>query len=215
MDRDFVITISRNANGDGYECRDNRTSAIGVDPSQQGALVEWVAEATKAGAFADNSTPLLRPPRLRWPTETRYYTQRFGMNPVLYAKYGLPGHEGVDMRAPHGSAIIAAASGIVSEVGWRKPGHPYGYAIRLRHSFNDGEDESIYAHMLEKSAKVNVGDSVKAGDLIGFADETGNVLPPDRRGAHLHFGLKKIGFKNGGYGELINPEPFFIDGPAK
>jgi len=31
----------------------------------------------------------------------------------------------------------------------------------------------------------------------------------------LHFGLKKIGFKNGGYGELINPEPFFIDGPPK
>src|SRR4030067_2428572 len=103
MGRVFFITISRRPGGDGYECRDNRTSAGGVDPSQQGALVEWVAEATKAGAFADDSTPLLRPPRLLWPTETRYYTQRFGRSPALYAKYNLPGHAGVDMRAPQGS----------------------------------------------------------------------------------------------------------------
>jgi murein DD-endopeptidase MepM/ murein hydrolase activator NlpD len=141
--------------------------------------------------------------RLVWPTDHKVYTQKFGQRPEFYNKFGLPGHEGVDLRAPNGTNIYACAEGVVVLAGWRKAGHPYGYSIRLRHKCSDGEYETIYAHLQEGSARVHVGEVVTAGQLIGLADSTGNSSA-----AHLHLSLKKIGAKNGGYGELIDPEPF-------
>jgi hypothetical protein len=149
-----------------------------------------------------------QPLKLVWPTDFKVYTQKFGQRPEVYSKFGLPGHEGVDIRAPNGSNVYACADGIVTLVGWRKANHPYGYSIRIRHKRVDGEYETIYAHLVEGSGKVNVGDGVKAGQLIGLGDNTGNSS-----GAHLHLSLKKIGAKNGGYGEIIDPEPFFVNGP--
>ncbi|HLF24837.1 MAG TPA: M23 family metallopeptidase [Anaerolineae bacterium] len=145
---------------------------------------------------------------LVWPSDYKVYTQKFGQRPDYYSKFGLPGHEGVDIRAPNGTNIYACADGVVTLAGWRKAGHPYGYSIRLRHKRNDGEYETIYAHLTEGSAKVKVGDAVKAGQLIALADNTGNTSA-----AHLHLSLKKIGAKNGGYGEIIDPEPFFVNAP--
>jgi len=149
-----------------------------------------------------------QPLKLVWPSDFKVYTQKFGQRPEFYSKFGLPGHEGVDIRAPTGSNVYAAADGVVTLVGWRKAGHPYGYSIRIRHKRIDGEYETIYAHLDEGSGKVNVGDTVKAGQLIGLGDNTGNSSA-----SHLHLSLKKIGAKNGGYGELIDPEPFFVDAP--
>jgi len=145
---------------------------------------------------------------LVWPSDYKVYTQKFGQRPEYYSKFGLPGHEGVDIRAPNGTNIYACADGVVTLVGWRKAGHPYGYSVRIRHKRVDGEYETIYAHLTEGSGKVNEGATVQAGQLIALADNTGNSSA-----AHLHLSLKKIGAKNGGYGEIIDPEPFFVDAP--
>jgi murein DD-endopeptidase MepM/ murein hydrolase activator NlpD len=166
------------------------------------------------GTLIDDLTELANRPQptrtlqLVWPSDYKVYTQKFGLRPEYYSKFGLPGHEGVDIRAPSGSNIYACADGVVTLVGWRKAGHAYGYSVRIRHNRDDGEYETIYAHLTEGSAKVKVGDVVYADQLIGLADSTGNS-----QAAHLHLSLKKIGAKNGGYRELINPEPYFIDGP--
>lgn len=213
MQRDLIITITRNDDGLGYACSDNRTKVVAVATSAHEALVDWVAQAVKAGAFESDDTPLLRPLRLKWPTDFRVVTQPFGANPKLYEKWNLPGHEGLDIRAPSGSGVYAAAAGVISLVGWIRRGHPYGYHIRIKHSFADGEYETIYAHLKEGSAQVKQGGSVTIGQLIAQSDATGNVIPPDARGSHLHFGLKKRGVSNGGYRELIDPTPYFIDGP--
>jgi murein DD-endopeptidase MepM/ murein hydrolase activator NlpD len=117
------------------------------------------------------------------------------MRPEFYSKFDLPGHEGVDIRAPSGSNIYACATGVVKlvAVNWR-PGqagrtamHPYGYHVRLRHKRMDGEYETIYAHLTEGSAKVKEGEHVMAGQLIALADNTGNSSAN-----HLHLSLKKI-----------------------
>ena len=150
--------------------------------------------------------------RLVWPTDFQVFTQRFGERPEFYSKFNLPGHEGVDIRCPTGGKVYAAAAGIVKAVDlrWRADGreHPYGYQIRIRHTRNDGEYETIYAHLVDKSAKVRVGDAVKARQHIADGDNTGNSTA-----AHLHFTLKRIGAKNGGYGEIIDPAPYFVEGP--
>lgn len=147
--------------------------------------------------------------RLRWPTEFGHITQRFGARPEVYKEFGLPGHEGLDFQAPTGSQIFACADGVVHEV--RRDGNkdrkafPYGNQIRIRHETNEGEFLTIYAHLF--SIGVAPNQEVRAGDLIGIADETGNS-----DGAHLHLTLKRKGATAEGAtaypNDIIDPTPF-------
>ena len=126
-------------------------------------------------------------PTFYWPTQFKVVTQAFGINSQWYEPYGLPGHEGIDMRAPAGSDIYAVWSGVVSRAG----NHPaYGNHIRLSHTIRGIEYESIYAHFDNKIPLHQVGDPIQRGQLIGFADNTGNSY-----GSHLHFSLKQFNGK--------------------
>lgn len=116
-----------------------------------------------------------------WPTEIRVISQLFGANPSNYAQFGLPGHEGIDIKAPPGSRIFAVAPGRVKRVHLVPRTHNYGIHVRIQHV--DGY-ETIYAHL--KEAHVKVGDRVEAGDTLGLADNTGNSF-----GDHLHLTLKR------------------------
>ncbi len=144
--------------------------------------------------------------RLRWPTQFGTITQAFGVNPQVYNKFGLPGHEGVDFMAPMNSEIYAAAEGLVSDIrldgNSDRLGKPYGNQVRVQHT--DGY-ETIYAHLAE--VVVTRGELVQSGQLIALADNTGNST-----GSHLHFTLKKTGATNAGHTsypyDIINPTPF-------
>jgi hypothetical protein len=136
------------------------------------------------------------PLRLRWPTQFPGIIQEFGVNrtgvPNFYTQFGLPAHEGLDFVAPTGSEIYACADGIVKEVGkgFLPDGkmHPYGILIRLTHVLPEGEYETIYAHLLRPRPDLRAGMPVKAGELVGIADNTGHS-----KGDHLHLTLKKKG----------------------
>jgi hypothetical protein len=146
--------------------------------------------------------------RMRWPTLDGALTQRFGQNPHVYIKFGLPGHEGLDFRAPEGSGIYAVADGFVSDVrldGFSDPmAKPYGNQVRVQHA--DGL-ESIYAHLSE--AAVVRGQLVRAKQLIGLSGNTGHSS-----GAHLHLSLKHHGATARGETtfphDLIDPEPYLV-----
>ncbi len=144
-----------------------------------------------------------RPFRLLWPTDYAVITQPFGAHPEIYAQWGLPGHEGVDIRAPMGTNIYAAADGVVY-LADNDPAGAYGKQIRLRH--RDGY-KTIYAHLYE--LLVEEGDFVKAGQIIGRADNTGNSY-----GSHLHLALKKEGATERGETDyprdIIDPTPFLV-----
>jgi murein DD-endopeptidase MepM/ murein hydrolase activator NlpD len=129
-------------------------------------------------------------PAFLWPStyEPPVVTQPFGVNGDYYGKFGLPGHEGIDMRAPLGQEIVAVWDGEVARVGWHKA---YGNHIRLNHfiDYPGGENvhlESIYAHFAHPS-DLRVGDKVRRGEVIGYADSTGNSS-----GHHLHLGVKQF-----------------------
>ena len=78
-----------------------------------------------------------------WPSEHRRITQHFGARPEFYAKFGLPGHEGVDIQAPVGGKIFCVAPGTVHAV-QRDLKHPYGLHVRVDH---DQKYQTIYAHL--------------------------------------------------------------------
>ncbi len=145
------------------------------------------------------------PFRLHWPTDYPYITQPFGANPEIYARYNLPGHEGVDIRAPMGTPIYAAADGVVAQV-HPDPAdnHPYGIFLRIDH--RDGY-QTTYAHLQE--ILVTEGQHVRARDVIARADSTGNST-----GAHLHLTLKKQGATASGLTswplDILDPTPFLV-----
>lgn len=133
-----------------------------------------------------------------WPTEHRVVTQGFGKNPQMYQRFGLPGHEGIDLRAPAGSAIYAVADGTVRAV-HANLAHPYGLHVRIDHA--DGY-QTIYAHLTR--SMVAVGDPVHAGQQVGVAGSTGNSTAP-----HLHLTLKRAGSQTPGYPVgIIDPRPY-------
>jgi murein DD-endopeptidase MepM/ murein hydrolase activator NlpD len=133
-----------------------------------------------------------------WPTEHCVITQAFGSNPKFYADYGLPGHEGIDLRAPAGSAIYSVAPGTVRAV-HANLSHPYGLHVRIDHA--DGY-QTIYAHLTR--SMVAAGDTVLGGQQIGVAGSTGNST-----GAHLHLTLKQADSQTPGYPPgVIDPWPY-------
>ena len=97
---------------------------------------------------------------------------------------GLHGHNGVDIGAPIGTAIVASASGrvIVAKAGGYNGG--YGSMVVISH---DKGVQTIYAHL--SSVNVSVGQTVSQGQLIGKVGNTGKSTGP-----HLHFEVR--GAKN-------------------
>lgn len=146
------------------------------------------------------------PITFQWPTDYKVLTQAFGINPQWYDQFGLPGHEGLDMRALDGTPIRAAWGG---EVIGNYEGTAYGWAVKVKSVIRGDTYEMIYAHMKEQS-KLTVGQAIRKGDLIGPADSTGNST-----GSHLHLTLKKYGATAAGETkfpkDIIDPTPFFAE----
>ena len=86
-------------------------------------------------------------------------------------------HSGLDISAPRGTAVKAAAPGEVLFEGWMRG---YGQVVIVDH----GRDYStVYAHM--SSTRVREGTVVKAGTVIGTVGNTGTTT-----GYHLHFEVR-------------------------
>jgi len=145
--------------------------------------------------------------KLYWPVDIRQVNQFFGVNPDNYNKFGLAGHEGLDLRAPDKANIYAAADGEVYFVG-HPDNHPYGLFVRIKHEHGGKVYRTVYAHL--QQIFVQLGQSVKAGDKIGLADSTGNST-----GSHLHFSLVLDGAQLPGYPPgVIDPWPFLEESKA-
>lgn len=91
-------------------------------------------------------------------------------------------HTGIDLAASQGAEVYTAADGVVRVAGTHKS---YGNYIRILHQ---NGDETLYAHM--QYLFVRPGQSVRAGQLLGTAGQTGNVTGP-----HLHFELLHEGVR--------------------
>lgn len=136
--------------------------------------------------------------KLYYPLKPIFITQGFGENQnAFYKQQGMKGHSGLDMRAYHGQSIYAAHDGICYP---RVDSHG-GNGVRL-----EGTDcSTIYWHLIDDNAVVQTKDKVKAGDLLGYADNTGQST-----GTHLHFALRLLDTPlNNGYGGYIDPQPYF------
>jgi murein DD-endopeptidase MepM/ murein hydrolase activator NlpD len=109
-------------------------------------------------------------PSLRWPLRGLLYS-RFGMRQGQR-------HDGIDVAAPEGSTVTAAADGAVVYAG-EQPG--YGHVVILRHG---GGLLTLYAH--NATLLVGEGGQVKAGQAIARVGQSGKTTGP-----HLHFEVRE------------------------
>jgi len=124
-----------------------------------------------------NLTPLV----LSWPMVGAHISQPFGPSDVvLEPRLGAYPHfhTGVDLAAPLGTPVMAAAEGVVVAVAHTHVG--YGNYVMIAHG---GGVITLYAHLLETD--VSVGDKVTRGKRIGLEGSTGLSTGP-----HLHFEVR-------------------------
>ena len=97
-------------------------------------------------------------------------------------------HKGVDLGAPAGTPIVASRSGVVTQSG---SNGGLGICVTINHG--DGFS-SVYGHMT--NTIVSAGQSVSAGQTIGYVGSTGIST-----GNHLHFGIAYNG-------QYVNPAQY-------
>ncbi|MGD9665762.1 MAG: LysM peptidoglycan-binding domain-containing protein [Novosphingobium sp.] len=114
-------------------------------------------------------------PTFLWPVR--------GATLLGFSKPGLPGgHNGIDIAAPAGEPVRAAAPGKVVFAGDEPK--TYGTLVVIKHA---GGWHSAYGHL--SATSVTVGQQVSTGDIVGKVGQTGAAHQPA-----LHFELRKDNF---------------------
>lgn len=154
---------------------------LAVKLKTSGRTITAFRYADKQGhtTYYDKNGKSLRPSILRTPVHYTRVSSHFSLNrlnPVLHVRRP---HYGVDLAAPKGTPIRAAANGYVKLIG-RDGG--YGRLIILN---NFGPYSTRYGHMSRFAKGLKKGDFVQQGQVIGYVGESGVATGP-----HLHFEIR-------------------------
>jgi lipoprotein NlpD len=143
------------------------------DQVKPGALIFVLAPPapTPSEPAGDPNAP---PPALQWPLTTVPVV----IGSPFGGRWGKP-HEGVDLPAPVGTPVSAAADGKVVYAGNGIRG--YGNLIVIKHA---GDLLTAYAH--NSLLLVSEGQPVRAGDRIALVGQSGHATGP-----HLHFEVRR------------------------
>ncbi len=157
-------------------------AAFRVDGREYRAF-RWVDPATGKAGYYDEQGRSLK--RLLLSSPLRFeprVTSRFSRN-RLHPVHGVRrAHLGVDYAAPHGSAVVAVADGVVVSAGWSGSG---GNMVRIRHT---GRLETYYLHLSSFAKGIRAGTRVRQNQVIGRVGATGTATGP-----HLDYRMRRNG----------------------
>jgi murein DD-endopeptidase MepM/ murein hydrolase activator NlpD len=131
-------------------------------------------------------------------------TQFFGERPAYYKKYGLAGHNGLDIRAKTGTRLWAMLPGVwelLTEKAWKyvRPWNPqgwYGYGAGWILNFGEGNGRVkriTFAHLQNRKKAFDgqnvplYGQNTNAPIVMAETDNTGDSNAP-----HLHITVKQL-----------------------
>lgn len=132
-----------------------------------------------------------------WPT-SGITTSEYGELDSTRADLGLGIHQGLDIANTAGTPIDSVMDGLVSEVNLNNSSS-CGIYVFIRHT---RQLSSKYCH-LQATSGISEGDTVSAGQRIGYMGSTGIST-----GTHLHLGLEI-------YGVAVDPRLLLIGEPGK
>ncbi|CAN5236981.1 hypothetical protein BH10PSE1_BH10PSE1_26440 [soil metagenome] len=139
-----------------------------------------VPVAAPITAVAKPAGPMMRPMAFSEPVAGFAINSKFGMR-RLGGEPGARQHKGVDIAAPQGTSVYAAAEGQVMRIGYDPAG--YGNFIEMRHP---NGMTTLYGHL--SRVDVASGDTIALGARIGLIGSTGYSTGP-----HLHFEVRREG----------------------
>ena len=114
---------------------------------------------------------------------------------------GARAHDAIDIMAPRGTPVVAAASGKVEKIFDSKGGG--GLTVYVRSP--DHRWVYYYAHLDRYAPGLREGQEVKRGTPLGTVGSTGNASPD---GPHLHFAIHRMGRGEKWHeGSAVNPYP--------
>lgn len=92
-------------------------------------------------------------------------------------------HQGADIFAPKGTAVVAATDGVILSIRVDRLG---GNVVHL---LGEGLTLQYYAHLDTWEPGLKNGQHVKQGDVLGTVGNTGNAKTTP---SHLHFGISRL-----------------------
>ncbi|HEX8390931.1 MAG TPA: M23 family metallopeptidase [Longimicrobium sp.] len=107
------------------------------------------------------------------------------------ARSGGRTHNAIDIMAPQGAPVVAAADGTIHRL---RTGGMGG--ITIYQFGDDGRTLYYYAHLQRYAAGIREGQRIRRGEVIAYVGDTGNAGPGNY---HLHFSV----------GRLSNPERYW------
>ena len=120
-------------------------------------------------------------------------------NNTITSRYGMRGsgmHKGIDIPLGMGDPVVSVSHGVITFTGWENPAnHRQGWGQYV--DVRDDRYTYRYAHLSQ--IKVQQGQTVRAGDLLGLGGSTGRSTGP-----HLHFEVLQGGYQ-------IDPLSVFSD----
>jgi len=146
--------------------------AIASAAPLQSARIVTPETQTTTQSVATAAEPAGNLPSFRWPVKGRIIAA-FG------SKMDGTQNDGINLAVPEGTPVKAADDGVVAYAGNELKG--YGNLVLIRHA---NGYVSAYANASE--ILVKRGDTIKRGQVIAHAGQTGNVTSPQ-----LHFEIRK------------------------
>lgn len=176
-----IVTV---VDGPSYDSDGNAWYLVDLGDDSRGFVV---GEAFEVVVVEEIPTAVPEPVRgatgsYHYPLAEYRFTQGFGCTIYEFEPYnanlGCPYHNGIDLAAPLGTAMLASDGGTVKYAGWCDCG--LGLFVEIDH---ENGTSTIYGHM--NAVYVETGQEVNQGETIGEIGSTGFSTGP-----HVHFMLK-------------------------
>jgi murein DD-endopeptidase MepM/ murein hydrolase activator NlpD len=112
-------------------------------------------------------------------------------------------HLAIDIGAPKGTPVLAAADGQITALRREKRG-----GISLYQKDSSGRYLLFYCHLTRYLKGIRIGQKVSKGDVIAYVGRTGHVIG----GPHLHFSITRLPEQDDNFkaGVAINPYLLFL-----
>ena len=117
-------------------------------------------------------------------------------------------HDAIDIMAPAGTPVVAAAPGRVEKLFFSEGGGGITAYVRS----DDGRWSYYYAHLSAYAPGLHEGQHLQRGAPVGYVGATGNANPD---GPHLHFAINRMNPGDKWWqGTPINPYPLLAGKPV-
>jgi murein DD-endopeptidase MepM/ murein hydrolase activator NlpD len=119
-------------------------------------------------------------------------------------------HDAIDIMAPAGTPVVAAAPGRLEKLFYSKGGGGVTAYVRSL----DGKWSYYYAHLQDYAPGLKEGMTIRRGQMLGRVGFTGNANPA---GPHLHFAVNRMNPGESFWkGSPVNPYPLlWVSRPAR